>query len=416
MIPLEPPHPDVRRALVLSGGGARGAYEAGVISYLFEELPRALGHVPRFEVFAGTSVGAVNACLMAGHADDPRAGAARLREIWSELSFDRVYSFGARDALSFVRTLFGSVSGEALDDEASGSRIHGLLNTTPLERLVIGSVPWRRLRRNIREGTVAALCVSTTEIASGQTVIWVDNRERSVPTWTNDAIMVGRPGRIGPQHALASAAIPLLFPAVRIGATYYCDGGLRQHSPLSPALRLGANRVMAIGLRHERVATLDDPLAGERVEQFRSIGFLVGKILNTIFSDRLEVDLGHMRVINQILRAGVEIGGAPFLDRLNEGVTRLRGMGFQLVEDCLVRPGKDIGAIAGTHVERLERASGGTLLGRFTLRMMRRGAPRHEADLMSYVLFDGEYAAELIELGRADARAQQDDLLRFFSS
>lgn len=417
-MPVEPASADVRRALVLSGGGARGAYEAGVLSYVLEELPERLGWIPRFDIYSGNSVGAVNACQLAAYADAPMEGAARLRSLWSGLSFRSVYKFGARDALSFAQTVFGSLGGRRPGGgELNSPRIHGLLNTTPLETLVISEVPWRRLRRNLRSGALDSLCVATTQIASGQTVIWVDNRERKIPTWTNDPVLVARASNIGPQHALASAAIPLLFPAVRIGGTYYCDGGLRQHSPLSPALRLGANRVLAIGLRFPRPVAPTEKLGEERVERFRSVGYLMGKLLNALINDRLELDLRHMRVINRVLRAGIEFAGEEeFLDRVNASVGKERGLGFQVVEDCYIRPSQDLAAIAARHVKRMKDQPAGTWIGRAAFAAMTRGQPSDEADLMSYLLFDGGYTSELIELGRADARAAEDQLVAFFNS
>src|SRR6516225_651990 len=170
----------------------------------------------------------------------------------------------------------------------------------------------RRLGR--RAGRFTAVCVSATEIATGRTVTFVDHRDRDVPSWTNDVHHVARPATIGPEHALASAAIPLLFPTVRIGDTFYCDGSLRQQTPLSPALRLGSNRVLVVGLRHGRPPSLADPLAAERVEQMHTVGFLFGKVLDALLIDRLEYDLGQMRVVNRILRAGLELYGDEYLE------------------------------------------------------------------------------------------------------
>ncbi len=415
-LPLEPRRDGIRRAVVLSGGGARGAYEAGVLRFVFGDLPKRLGYQPRFDVYSGTSVGAVHSCYLAALADDPEAGVRNLVEVWRNMSFSRVYQFGIGDAWSFSKSLLGFVTGNSIGGAAGKSRIHGLLNTAPLERLVVEGIPWRRLRRNRRAGLFSAVCVSATEVATGRTVTFVDHRDREVPTWTNDVLHVAKPARMGPEHALASAAIPFLFPTVRIGDTFYCDGSLRQQTPLAPALRLGSNRVLVVGLRHGRPPSLDDPLAAERIDRMHSAGFLFGKVLDALLIDRLEYDLGQMRVVNRILRAGLELYGDEYLERVNVQVKKERGLGFRVVEDCLIRPSRDIGGIAARHVARARAQPQRTLLGQLAFAMLTRGSPENEADLMSYLLFDGEYAAELIELGYADAAAMEPELIHFFAS
>lgn len=412
-LPLQEKQPDARPALVLSGGGARGAYEAGVLSFVFGPLADRLGFVPRFDVFSGTSVGAVHSCFLAGHANHLQAGARALVDIWRNMSFESVYRFGGRDLLGFSATLLGSAFGRSTESHTQADRIHGLLNTTPLERLVVGQIPWRQLRRNIRYGPVDTLCVSATEIASGRTVTFVDNRERRVPSWTRDLLQVAVAARIGPGHTLASAAIPFLFPAVRVRDTYYCDGGLRQHTPLTPALRLGADRVLVIGLRYAHPATLGDPIAEERLEQFRSVGFLAGKVLNALLIDRLEYDVAHMRVINQVLQAGINACGEGHLEHITPEVEKVRGMGFRMVRDAFVQPSQDMACIAARHVREMRGKVPGWF-GSMVFRALTRGSPDEEADMMSFLLFDGEYAAELIELGQHDAELAENELAALF--
>jgi NTE family protein len=280
---------------------------------------------------------------------------------------------------------------------------------------VLREIPWRRLRRNLRRGHVGTLCVSATEIRTGRTIVFTDNRERHAPEWTHDPFIVSRAARVGPEHALASAAIPFLFPAVKIGQRYYCDGSLRQTTPLSPALRLGANRVLVIGLRHAAPPEHDDAVGEQRVEHFVSAGFLFGKVLDSLLIDRIETDLAHMRIINRILEAGVASEGPEHVEHVNRLVARQRGIGFRVVRDCLVRPSEDLGAVAGHHVSRMRKQRSGSILGNLAFRALTRGAPEDEADLMSYLLFDGEYASELIELGRQDAKRAEEDLVRIFS-
>jgi NTE family protein len=414
-LPREPVREGTRRAIVLSGGGARGAYEVGVLRFVFERLAPRLGFVPRFDLYCGTSVGAVHAAHLVAYADDPQAGIRALTEIWRAMSFATVYRFGMSDAFSFSRTLFGFMLGTPAPTEKQPARLHGLLNTTPLEQLVVKNIPWRRLRRNLYTRQAEALTVSATEIATGRTIVFVDNRDRRVPGWTHDTVVVATPARIGPEHALASAAIPFLFPAVRVGGRYFCDGGLRQITPLTPALRLGANRVMVIGLR-SRTPDDDSPeLRAERERQFLSASFLFGKVLDAFLLDPVDYDLARMRVLNQVLRAGVEQYGSSYLDKINQVVIRERGLGFQVVEDCFVKPSQNIGTIAAHHVARLRRRPAKTWIGGFAFRSLTSGSPEDEADLMSYLLFDGEYASELMELGMQDAERQEADLARFFT-
>ena len=413
--PLQERREGRRVGLVLSGGGARGAYEAGVLQHVFGPLARRLGFTPRIDIYAGASVGAVHCCYLAAHADQVDGGTESLHDLWRAMSFSRVYRFGISDALSFGGTLLGSLLGSATESEGHPDRLHGMLNTTPLEQLVIEQIPWRRLRRNVRNGLFDALSVSATEVATGRTVVFVDNLERRVQSWTRDPLQVAVPARISPKHALASAAIPLLFPAVRIGDTYFADGSLRQHTPLTPALRLGANRLLIIGLRAPETKTVDSRVAVERIEQFRSVGYLVGKVLNALLIDRLEYDVAHMRVLNEALRAGVEACGPDHLDHINPQIERERGLGFQIVQECFVRPSEDIGAIAARHVRRLREERQGSWIGNWTFRALTRGAPEDEADFMSYLLFDGGYAQELMELARSDAARAEDELAALFS-
>lgn len=399
-----------RTALVLAGGGARGAYEVGVIRYLREALPEPARSAVRFDVIAGCSVGALNGCFLAATADRPEEQGRLLQDYWEALRASEVYQFGLLDLLRLPWWLLG----RRLEASPTPFRA-ALLNPAPIERIVREQVSWAGIERNLDAGLLESIAISATDIATGRTHVFVQTRTGRIPVWGRDPRRVGLPARIGPDHALASAAIPLLFPPVAIEGRYYCDGGLRQITPLSPALRLGAERVLVVSLRYE-------PGPGEiRSYQKSSLRaypggfFLLGKMMNALLLDQLDSDLQNLDVINKILETGERVYGMEFLRHLADAVTPVRGVPYQRVKALVLRPSRDLGAIAARHAERVR-------LGGLWRHLMKVGlwlaAPTDEsaeADLLSYLLFDGAYARELAELGFADAAARRDELVDFFS-
>jgi NTE family protein len=404
-----------RRALVFSGGGARGAYEAGVIRYLLDELPRRLGRPVEFDILCGTSVGAIHSCYLAGTAHETSGRGARLVDVWTSMRIDEILPLSGRDLFRLPRRILGIRRVvEAMRGGSTPDRLYGLFNTEQLERVVIGMIPWRRIRGNIREGRVDAVCVAATQIGTGRVVIFMETRDRQIPRWTRDPSLVPRPTRLMPTHALASAAIPLLFPAVRIASTYYADGGLRLNTPLAPALRLGADRVLVLALRQEPSQASQAALAEQRVEDYGSPLFLFGKVLNAIMLDHLDTDLARMHVMNEILDHGEKAFGDEFADRINEVALRERGQAFRKIHDLVIRPSADLGVLAGQILRNLSEAHARSPLIRLAARNLTDGGRTPESDLLSYLLFDGEFLAPLAELGFRDAQAREDDLAAFF--
>jgi len=417
-----------KTALVLSGGGARGAYEAGVLKYIREEFASILGHQPRFDIICGTSVGAVNACYVAATVHESEVQGKRLADIWEGLVLDEMYEIGLRDLLSIPWRFF---RGKPLHAEAIGHggrlprRLGGFLNTAPMERIVMRGIPWRNICKNFQAGHIQALSVSCTEMSSGKTAVFAQFREGISPQWARDVTVIHRTARIGPTHALASAAIPLLFPAVRVGHSYFCDGGLRQNTPLSPALRLGADRVLVIGLRHsteKRFGDLSDEIHASHGKLPQSLTayanpiFLLGKVLDALLLDRTDYDLDRLRLFNALLEGGEKAYGPDFLERINSFIVPVRGAPYRKVKELYIRPSEDIGAIASRHARKGK--IGWSLKG-FVAQVLKRfalqGSPRGEADLLSYLLFDGAYEKALVHLGMADAAAHREQLREFFS-
>src|SRR5262249_48291751 len=216
---------------------------------------------------------------------------------------------------------------------------------------------------------------------------------------------------IGPRHVLASAAIPMLFPAVKIGDDYFTDGGLRQNTPMSPAIRLGADRLLLVSLRH--VASPSEELQREHTGAYPKPLFLAGKALNALLLDHTEYDLARMQRINLILEAGHASFGDKFEDMMNHALVRLRGAPLRRIQAVHIRPSEDIGALAAQFV----RSGRMRVSGRVARRLipgLAAGEARHESDLLSYLLFDGTFASQLIELGRHDAAKKVDELSQLF--
>lgn len=394
-------------ALVLSGGGARGAYEVGVLRYIRERLEADT----RFDIVTGTSVGAINGAYVAATCDRPRAQARALQRVWSQLTIDRVYDFGWRQLRTLPRVLFG----KRLPKTPHGGRIGGLVDSTALERLVREQIPWRRLTENLAAGHLRAFSVSATEVATGISTVFVQSarhREQPWPEGPNETVV--RTG-ITAAHTLASAAIPVLFPAVKVGDQFFVDGALRQNTPLRPALRLGAQRMLVIGLRHGESPS--ERRTRQRLEAetiYPNAFFMLGKLMNSLMLDKVEADLERIETTNRILAAGAEEFGPDFAERLSRAVHR--DAPWHPVETLIIQPSEDLGRIAWEVVRdtRLDKYEG------FVPNMIRRSveaderAEGGESDLASYVLFDPEFINRLIELGYADAAKHHDQLEHLF--
>ena len=392
---------------VLSGGGSRGAYEAGIIHYLRTDLAKRLGrHVP-IDIVTGTSVGAINAAFLAASMDEPEQQAQMLVAAWRALRIEELISLKAKDMVRGVRLLLG---GEPPPPAPGSFRYGGLLDTSGLEKFVIRAIPWRGIERNLRNRSLHAMSVSATQVSTGHTVVFLSSGEPVPREWSRDPFVRHKAARIGPRHVLASAAIPMLFPAVKIGDEYFTDGGLRQNTPMSPAIRLGADRLLLVSLKHVKEPK---SLQQERIEAYPKPLFLAGKALNALMLDHTEYDLMRMQRINMILEAGHASFGPRFEEMMNHELVRLRGAPLRRIQAVHIRPSEDIGAIAADFAAAGRVSVNGAIAKRLISRLAG-GEARHESDLLSYLLFDGNFAAELIELGRRDAAKKEDELAALF--
>ena len=389
-----------RVAMILSGGGARGAYEVGVLWYVFDELTRMLGAPPRIDILCGTSVGAINASFLAAHLGDPVLGMRRLVELWSELELTRVLGFSLRQVVTLPRVLLGGGEG------------YGLFDVRPMAELVQREISWRAVSRCLRKHMLRALTVSCTEVSTGRTVVFMQTSpDLTIPSAAPPRTLFCA-DRIGPQHALASAAIPLLFPPVRIDGELYLDGGLRQNTPIAPALRLGATHIFAIGSSREIEGRVVREAGHQEPARAPGAAFLLGKVLNAFLLDHVDVDIELLTRINNVVVDGTRTYGPGFVDALSAEAKKRNSQEYRYVNCVRVRPSEDIGKLANDHLKR-GRLRGDPILTKRLFNVLDMGV-QAEADLASYLLFDGPFCRRLIEMGRADAQARRDELVAFF--
>jgi NTE family protein len=289
-----------------------------------------------------------------------------------------------------------------------------MIDPTGLQRIVETAIDFPRIAENVRAGKLGAVTVSTTQIASGRTTVFLDRTEPGMPHWGRDPTIVCRRTELTAPHALASAAIPLIFPPILLEGEYHCDGGLRQNVPLSPARKLGASAMIVISPKYEAPEPPPPDLAAEREDEFPSPLFLLGKTLNALMLDRIENDIDRLQRISSMLDAGTKIYGPDFVEKINKELRPgLTDRALQPIRAVLIRSSANIAERAADFVRSpafASRASG------VIAALFRRLGEGRESDICSYLLFDGEFARQLIEVGRDDARAHHDELCQLFES
>lgn len=401
--------------LVLSGGGARGAYEAGIIRYIREELPQRVKARARFEIICGTSVGAINCCYLAASNHDPASQSKLLTDIWERLRIEDVYKVGWSEVRRLPRFLLGSKGRGSLDDIVGPGRLGGLLNTAPLEDLMKRTLEWDKVHENISSGNLKALAINATHLESGMTHVFVEQQASQLPPWSTDPHILAVPVQIGPEHALASAAMPWLFPAVEIDGQVYYDGGLKLNTPISPALRLGADRLLVIGLRSEDNVRSAASNPVSNIESYPSAMYLLGKILNALLTDKTDYDLMRLERFNAIIEELDRENNSAVSKAFSEIMIHLRGSPYRKIETLVIRPSQNLATLAAAQLKlgKISARVGG-LLG-MLLNRLSEASEGQTADLLSFLLFDGDYGRQLIQLGMQDADAVRQQLIDFFS-
>ncbi len=372
--------------LVLSGGGARAAYQVGVLAALAELLPD--GAANPFPVICGTSAGAINAVGLATNADNFSAGVERMLQVWGQFRCEQVYRTDWPGLISqaWHWTRVNLLGGHS-------ERPTALLDNSPLRELLDGLMRFPRIETALQAGQLRAISVSAFGYQSAESVCFYQGHERIQP-WERHR-RVGVQTTLSLDHLMASSAIPLLFPPVRMNREWFGDGAVRQRSPISPALHLGANRVLVIGVSDNPVNQPPTHRRGPRLRAGAppSLAQLGGHLLNSTFVDNLESDIEQLERLNRLARL------MPHGERSKAGHLRP-------VEVLVISPSEPLDVIAAKHRKALPAAL------RAFLRAS--GATRASGgSMVSYLLFEAAYCAELIALGRSDALARSGALRGF---
>ncbi len=376
--PEELPH----IGLILAGGGARAAYQVGVLKAIARM--RAPDTVNPFPIICGTSAGAINASALAIYSEDFQNAVSRLVGVWGNFTVDQVFRSDfwgiAKSGAHWISALLlgglGRYNPSALFDRA------------PLRQLLSHSMPFDRISSAIDAGHIHSLSITASGYTSGQSVTFYQCAEKVEP-WDR-AIRVGCPAEIGIEHLMASSAIPFLFEAVKINREYFGDGSMRQIAPISPALHLGATKLMVIGVRGDD----DDNHGREKTTEYPSMAQIAGHALNSMFLDSMEIDLERLQRINRTL----EIVPKKYIE---DGTVSLKP-----VEVMAISPSRDISKIAQQHAHHLPKSV------RYFLRGL--GALNKDGtSLLSYLLFEKAFCRELIALGYSDTIKRRDEVMDF---
>jgi NTE family protein len=373
----------VRKALVLPGAGARGAYQIGVLKAIAGILPEREPNP--FSVICGTSAGAINAAVLAGRASNFERAVADMEHVWANFSASQVYR---SDDWTMLKTSLhwlaaATFGGLGVRNPAS------LLDNEPLRELLTQNVRFDGIRRSIEQGHLDAVAVTASAYSTARSVTFFQGRPE-MTSWTR-VRRIGRATRLTVDHLMASSAVPFVFPPVQIGGEYYGDGSMRHRAPLSPAIHLGADRMLVVGVRDERPDV--EPPVGAKPER-PTFAHLGGYMLDTLFMDGLYTDLEHLSRMNRVFE---QLGDRPLTGPL---------AGLRPLHTLVIVPRQDLRSLAAQFAHELPRG----------VRLLLRGlgaSSNSGMQLVSYLLFESGFTRALIDMGYRDAMEMEDELRAF---
>jgi NTE family protein len=379
-MPKNKPRP--KTGLILSGGGARAAYQIGVLKAISELLPR--GAANPFPVICGTSAGSINSAALVIYGARFSDAVARLLKIWRNFHVHHVFR---SDFPGIMKSGAHWLAAFLLGGLGKRNPAY-LLDRTPLRHLLKQYMPCERIAQSLETGVVESLAITASSYGSGKSVIFYQTAQEVTP-WFR-ARRYGKEEAITEEHLMASSAIPFIFSAIRVGNEYFGDGSMRQTAPISPVLHMGADKVLVIGVTNSDLET--GVTTGE--PEHPSLAQIAGHILNSIFLDSMEADLERLQRINNT------ISSIPS-HKLEEHGNRLRQ-----VEVLVVEPTQDLQLISSKYIKSLP----------WTIRFLLRGVGafnKNGSSLISYLMFEKPYCRELISLGYADAMQRKSEIEKF---
>ncbi len=379
-------HPEnLKTALVLPGGGARGAFQVGVLKAIAEILPH--GCINPFPVISGTSAGAINSVVLASRARRFRVAVAELERVWGHFHSAQVFR---SDSLTMLKSSLHWFASIVLGGFLVGTP-KSLLDNSPLRSLLSRNIRFPRIQASIDAGHLRAVTVTAAGYGSARSTSFFQGAP-DCEGWSRTR-RTGIRQAINLDHLMASIAVPMIFPPVMINGEYYGDGAMRQATPLSPAIHLGADRILVIGIRDEAAVPPPDPA---NPQPFPSFAQIAGYMLDTLFMDGLYSDLERMTRINQLIDSVKPEHRSASLEKMRP------------IDTMVILPSRDLRVIAHEHRRDLPLPVRGLLRGI-------RGRSKSEDRLLSFLLFEQSYTQALIDLGYNDAMQCREQILDFIS-